>query len=442
MNENNEELLSDEAEDKCREVSSAELEVMYTHGKAHYDKGEYDKARELWTKAAALGDVNARDALKCLPDEFEIKDGVLVKYYGKGGDVIIPDGVTSIGEGVFKDCIGLTSISISKDVTSISRSAFDGYKGLTSIEVSSDNEKYYSVCNCLIEKATKTVVLGCKNSIIPNDGSVTSIGSYAFSDCSGLTCIAIPNSVTSIADHAFFGCRDLTSIEIPNSVKSIGFQAFSYCSGLMSITIPNGVTSIGSYAFSYCSGLTSITIPNSVTSIGEGAFSGCRGLTSISVSSGNERYYSVCNCIIEKATKTFVLGCKNSIIPNDGSVTSIGSYAFSGSSGLTSITIPNSVTSIGGSAFEGCSGLTSITIPNGVTSIGGAFSHCSGLTSITISSSVTSIDFGALFFCSELKEIKYMGTKREWKKVKKDRDWYINWNMGVVICSNGKVKIK
>ena len=150
---------------------------------------------------------------------------------------------------------------------------------------------------------------------------VTSIGSYAFYNCSGLTSITIPNSVTSIGNRAFYGCSDLTSVTIGNSVTSIGNVAFYGCSGLTSVTIPNSVTSIGSSAFNGCSGLTSVTIPNSVTSIGISAFRGCSGLTSIT-------------------------------IPN--SVTSIGNDTFYGCSDLTSVTIPESVKSIGSSAFAEC----------------------------------------------------------------------------------------
>ena len=105
--------------------------------------------------------------------------------------------------------------------------------------------------------------------------SVTSIGEGAFSGCSGLTSVTIPNSVTSIGGSAFQSCSGLTSVTIPSSVTSIGQSAFSYCSGLTSVTIPNSVTSIGNSAFSRCSGLTSVTIPNSVTSIGQSAFSDC-----------------------------------------------------------------------------------------------------------------------------------------------------------------------
>ncbi len=245
---------------------------------------------------------------------------------------------------------------------------------------------------------------GLTSVTIPN--SVTSIDSYAFGGCSGLTSVTIPNSVTSIGSIAFGGCSGLTSITIPNSVTSIGYEAFRGCSGLTSVTIPNSVTSIGDAAFANCSGLTSITIPNSVTSIGYEAFQGCSGLTSLKVESGNTKYDSRdnCNAIIETATNTLICGCKETVIPNN--VTSIGDMAFSGCSSLTSVTIPNSVTSIGFRAFVDCSGLTSVTIPNSVTSIGvAAFGNCSGLTSVTIGNSVTSIDSYAFANCSGLTSI-------------------------------------
>ena len=180
---------------------------------------------------------------------------------------------------------------------------------------------------------------------------ITSIGDWAFRDCSGLTSIEIPNRVTSIGSDAFDGCSGLTSVTIGNRVTSIGNTAFSYCTGLTSVTIPNSVTSIGDYAFYECYHLTSVTIGNSVTSIGSSAFGGCSGLTSVAIPS---------------------------------SVTIIGEGAFFLCNGLTSVTIPNSVTSIGSSAFLNCSGLTSVTIGNSVTGIGDkAFKDCTGLTSVT-----------------------------------------------------------
>ena len=232
--------------------------------------------------------------------------------------------------------------------------------------------------------------------------SVTSIERYAFQGCSGLTSVTIPNSVTSIGSAAFSDCTGLTSVTIPNSVTSIGSAAFSDCTGLTSIEIPNSVTSIGERAFKGCSGLTSITIPNSVTSIGENAFQNCSGLTSVTLNSNAivSQAYSNNNSLKDifgvQLPKYFI---------GDG-VTSIGTNAFYGCSGLTSVTIPNSVTSIGNSAFSGCSSLTSVTIPNSVTSIGNnAFSGCNSLTSVTIPNSITSIGAAAFFDCSNLKNV-------------------------------------
>ncbi|MDD7701085.1 MAG: leucine-rich repeat domain-containing protein, partial [Eubacteriales bacterium] len=141
---------------------------------------------------------------------------------------------------------------------------------------------------------------------------------------------------------------------------------------------------------------------------------------SITVDSKNKVYHASNNCLIETATKTLIAGCKTSVIPTDGSVTSIGAGAFFGCTGLTSITIPDSVTSIGDWAFYGCTGLTSITIPDSVTSIGDlAFYGCTGLTSITIPDSVTSIGKSAFYKCTSLKFIYYTGTEAQWAKISK-----------------------
>ena len=241
--------------------------------------------------------------------------------------------------------------------------------------------------------------------------------------------------VTSIGYRAFYECWDLESVSIPNSVTSIDNEAFCG-SGLTSIILPNSVTEIGSQAFAYCKRLISFTIPANLKTINVkingrdywgNLLMGCKSLESLNVASGNPVYDSrdKCNAIIETATNTLLLGCKNTVIPN--SVTAIGAFAFFGmgvtnitipksvktignysfsNSDLTSINIPNSVTSIGGSAFVDCSSLTSITIPNSVTSIGGsAFRNCSGLTSITIPNSVTSIGGNAFAYCSGLTSI-------------------------------------
>ena len=280
----------------------------------------------------------------------------------------------------------ITVDNVVYNVTSIGDWAFSECSGLTSVtipnSVTSIGNRAFSGCS------------GLTSVNIPN--SVTSIGIGIFSGCTGLTSITIPNSVTSIGNYAFCDCIYLISITIPNSVTSIGEKTFSGCTYLTSITIPNSVTSIGSSAFSYCSGLTSVTIPNSVTSIGGAAFYGCSSLTSITIP----------NSVTSIGSSAF-LGCSGLTsvkIPN--SVTSIGDWAFEACSGLTSVTIPNSVTSIGWHSFSGCSGLTSITIPNSVTNIGSyAFNGCSGLTSVTIPNSVTSIGDETFSGCSGLTSV-------------------------------------
>ena len=240
--------------------------------------------------------------------------------------------------------------------------------------------------------------------------TVTSIGEWAFSGCSGLTSVTIPNSVTNIGRYAFEGCSGLTSITIPNSVTSIGNYAFYKCYSLTSITIPNSVTSLGYDAFSLCSGLTSVTIGNSVTSIESSTFYECNSLTSIT-------------------------------IPN--SVTSIEDYAFHGCYGLTSVTIGNSVTSIGNYAFYNCTSLKDLRIEDGETTLSlgynnsgmggqGLFYHCpleslylgreihydehfycgyspfcrnKALRTVTIGNSVTSIGNYAFAYCDSLTSI-------------------------------------
>ena len=345
---------------------------------------------------------------------------------------------------------------------------------------------------------------GCKLTSIIMPNSVTSIEGSAFADCSRLTSVTIPNSVMSIGSGAFWGCSSLTSITIPNSVTSIEDWAFYDCSGLTTITIPNSVTSIGFAAFSRCSGLTSITIPNSVTRIVSEAFEGCSGLTTIvseietpfalddvfdyglatlivppgkkSVYQNTEGWNKFTNIV--EAGQGGIIGCEfedkgirylirgdntvsvvsretkysgDVILPesvefngNTYIVTAIAYNAFSGCSGLTSITLPPSIKKIGESAFDGChlnsvhisdleawchiifyEGINEyhssnpmeyaqhlflngvevkdLIIPNSVTNIGyAAFHFCSSLTSITIPNSVTEIEYHAFTGCSGL----------------------------------------
>ena len=376
--------------------------------------------------------------------------------------ITIPNSVTSIGFGAFDHC-SLISIIIPNSVTSIGENAFRASEFLESIFVESGNTTYDSRenCNAIIETATNTLILGCQNTVIPN--SVTSVGDYAFRNCSSMTSIEIPNSVTSIGKNAFSDCSSLASIIIPNSVESIGYRAFYSCSSLTSVTIPNNVTSIGGVTFFGCTSLCFVTIGSGVKSIGWNAFSGCSSLDTIYVEAttppaledstvfrntpspvcvipcgtlaayeasdwasqvggfvedcveGQQIYYTSTdgNIVTPNATDVFGANIVSNIYENgvgtitfEAPITSIGDSAFYQCKSLASITIPNNVTSIGKRAFHSCYSLTSVTIPNGVTSIGNdAFYDCDGLISITIPNSVTSIGGFAFGACSSITSI-------------------------------------
>ena len=382
-------------------------------------------------------------------------------------EFIIGDDLTSIPAYMCYGMSNLKSVTIPNSVTSIGSSAFNGCSGLEKAIVpniniknwcsivfssSTDNPLYYAH-HLYSDENTEITKL-----VIPND--VTSIGSYAFSGCSGLTSVTIPNSVTSIGSSAFSSCSGLEKAIVPNiNIKNWCSIKFSnstdnplyYAHHLYSdenteitkLVIPDGVTSIPNYVFSGCSGLTSVTIPNSVTSIGSSAFSGCSGLTSITWNAKNYPAFSSYSSSpfynIRTQITEFIIG---------DDMTSIPAYMCYEMSNLKSMTIPNSVTSIGSSAFNGCSGLqkvivpnidikkwcsitfgsssdnplyyahhlysdenteiTELVIPDGVTSIPNyVFSGCSGLTSVTIPNSVTSISSSAFEGCSGLKSITW-----------------------------------
>ena len=354
--------------------------------------------------------------------ELKIPDGMTSighsTFSGCSGltSVTIPSGVTSIEASAFFGCSGLTSITIPASVTSIEQSAFSGCSNLTSIIVEEGNSKYDSRnhSNAIIEKESNALIVGCKNTIIPN--SVTSIGVSAFENCSGLTSITIPKGVTSIGDWAFSCCSSLSSITIPKGMASIGNYAFQSCSGLTSITIPEGVTSIGVSAFENCSGLTSITIPKGVTSIGNSAFANCYNLNTVIIDKAepfrlndfynrekislyvpkgsveayaNAKYWKDFKEVKEfyrKEAATYSIEMNKTLtvidaaetteeaveIPNieipssviiDGeayAVTAIAESAFNGNTIIKQVSIPESIEEIGDAAFSGCSELNTI----------------------------------------------------------------------------------
>ena len=306
-------------------------------------------------------------------------------------DLIIPDGVTRIGDWAFRFCSGLTSVSIPESVTEIGELAFDGCTGLTSVYI----DDIAAWCNIEFAGVTSNPLCYAKNLYL--NGKL-------------VTDLVIPNGVPCIHNYAFYNCNCLTSVLIyNNATTSIGDNAFMNCSSLTSVVMGNKVTIIGAGAFSDCSSLTSVDMGNGVTSIGGAAFKDCSRLTSVNI------YDIAAWCNIDfydadsnpSSSANLYLNGKlvtDLVIPHG--VSSIKKYAFNNCQSLTSVEIPNTVTSIGVKAFRSCYDLTSVEIPNSVTSIGeDAFIHCDGLISVVIPSSVTSIGVYAFYGCPNLSSI-------------------------------------
>lgn len=354
--------------------------------------------------------------------------------------VVLPNSIISIGAYAFFGC-RWDHIVIPSSVTEIAPNAFLSV-GLKSIVVEQGNTVYHSDNNCLIETATKTLVRGCANSVIPTDGSVTVIGDSAFDQVLTLKSISIPDTVTTIDNNAFYRCLGLTEIVIPNSVKYIGDGAFSYCSNIKSLSLSNSLIEIGEYAFLYCESIESIVLPESLVSIGMWAFWGCESLQSlfipknvtyigegivvncpnlqsITVDKDNLYFYSQDNCLIDRELQYLLATCNNFTLPDDGSVIYIGRRAFSYNDTLTEFVVSSNIVAIFHIAFSNCTNLAKFVIPTSVLAIGQAtFSQCTSLTNID-----------------------YLGTVAQWNEIYKDPYWSSGSSLKTITCIDGVITL-
>lgn len=311
---------------------------------------------------------------------------------------------------------------------------YDLNTNLKTAEVTYRNLSYNSVGLAMYNEGWDINSANIPSTITHNNITyeIKRIGRHAFSSCSSLTSVTIPNSVTSIGEYAFSGCSGLTSMNIPNSVIGIANNAFERCSGLSSVSLSNNITKIADRLFYGCESLTSVIIPEGVNTIGSYAFVGCK-LTNITIPktlskigdasnpsfplnriitinfSGNledwcsktwsprnvcEGYPLLINGVLQQ----------NIIIPDN--ITNIAVAAFSSCGSLNSVTIPGTVTSIGAYAFYDCQELNAVTICDGVTTIGeAAFWGCSFF-SLTIPNSVMDVNRNAFRSCRVLRTVQ------------------------------------
>ena len=347
-------------------------------------------------------------------------------YKSKITNLIIEDGITTIGDWSFNDCEYLSSVTLPDSITIIGARAFSDTDRLRSIVLPAnlDTIGEYAFRGSKIESIVipdsvttigrgafldasemKSLTIGANvrnidleafassaiESVVIPDG-VTSIGESVFQSCSQLASVTIPNSVTVIDKQAFFNCGMLKNITLPQNLETIGENAFNSCYGLESITIPGSVKNFGIGAFRDCEALTSVTIGKGIKTIPEDAFRDCPKLKNVTIPNTVTLIESLAFCVYSYPGYGSI---EELTLPD--SVYRIGANAFHGQS-IRSITIPGSIGYIDGETFSSCNNLETVIILNGVTTIyRDAFKDCNNIKTVSVPSSVTEIEDTAPF---------------------------------------------
>ena len=352
-------------------------------------------------------------------------------------NLTVGNGVSFIGDNVFRDCTNLLSVSIAPTLTKIGNGAFQNCTKLPSISLPEISELgQFAFYNCI---SLKSIILPNSLSIIHHStfygcsslasvylgNSVSQIQDNAFTGCSKLIGIDIPNSVKSIGTYAFSGCTSLSSLSLGTSLQSIGTYTFSGCISLQSILFPSTLLTIPDYAFENCSGLKGLNIPGTITSISSNAFVNCTGITTLTIGDiENPGLPLFCSSFPFSGctgVKTLILNkdilddsysspfmsltsLENVTISNR--VSHINTFAFYGCTKITKLTIPNTVISISDAAFQGCTMLSEIKLPDFLSYIPNQiFYGCLNLKVINIPANVKSIGSYAFYKCSSLNSI-------------------------------------
>ena len=352
--------------------------------------------------------------------------------------ITIPDSVTEIGNMAFYSCSKMTSATIGSGITTLGNSVFDYCSALETLTINTADNCFYSK-NPYNEKIITLELCSSNVKKLTISDDVTYIDEDAFKYCKEIEEIITGNGITSLENLPLTSA--LKSITIGEKITTIGMWAFKECTNLTSIVIPDNVTTLNNLAFSGCTALTSITIGSGVTSLSGSVFEGCDNLTSVQIDENNTKYTVSDNCIYSKDGKTlvFCIGNPTTFTIKDTTET-ITPYAFQNCTNLTSITIPNSVTTIYGGAFQNCTGLTAVTIPDNVTSIySGAFKNCTNLESVTIGSGLSSLDPSMFTGCTKLTTLTVSESNTNFKSI--DNCIYSKDGTKFHLCATGLTEV-